>query len=110
MLSSDSSLQAGVPAEDVLVRPVHEELAMSAVLRVSELELEVMRLHSAFAAMSAEERQGPVWREQVAAVLSKLVLLRIAVADTAMRDNTASSSAQDVDSGSGFAAFSRRRG
>ncbi|MFZ6746533.1 hypothetical protein ACO0LC_25145 [Undibacterium sp. JH2W] len=92
---SDSSLQAGMPVGDVLVSPAPAQAVMNAVRRVSELELEVARLRSSFAAMSVEERQDPAWRKQVAAVLSQLVLFRMAVAGEVGRDDGLSLSGQE---------------
>lgn len=61
------------------------ETALRAVRRARALEREVALFRATLAGMSEQERQNPVWKEQLAQLLSRVVLFRVALADTPQR-------------------------
>ncbi|MES2148781.1 MAG: hypothetical protein V4508_03215 [Pseudomonadota bacterium] len=81
MLITDSTPQTDALAQALAAGGGASDAALRALQGARELEGEVMRLRLALADMPASARQDPAWREQLACLLSKVVLFRVALAD-----------------------------
>lgn len=57
------------------------QAVLCALRRVHELEREVMQLRGAMTNLSAQGRQDTAWQNQVANLLSRIILFRVALAD-----------------------------
>lgn len=89
------TLEQGLPAQHQA-----QDSALRALLRVRELERELMALRKALTEASAhpaptESVNKKQIREQIAGLLSRIVLFRIALADPPARQKTESGSGRD---------------
>lgn len=79
MASIVSSPQSDALEQSLLAEREAPQAALSALQRVRELEREVMLLRSALTDLSEQDRQDMAWQNQVANLLSRIVLFRVAL-------------------------------
>ena len=84
MLEQSLSTQAEVP-----------EPALRALWRVRELERELMALRGALAHLPDRAQLETAWHDQVANLLSRVVVFRVALAKTPALNDTVSGSGRD---------------
>ena len=97
MTSLASSPQSDALEQSLLAQGELPEPAQRALRRVRELERELMLLRGALPDLSAQTDAEPATgrHEQVANLLSRVVLLRMALAEPPLPENTVPGSGQD---------------
>lgn len=65
----------------LLAQRAAPQAALCALQRVHELEREVMALRGALSDLSEQGRQDTAWQNQVANLLSKIILFRVALGE-----------------------------
>ena len=95
MTSTASSPQSDALEQKLLAQCEVPAPALRALQRVCELERELMVLGGSLPDLSDQAPPEAVWHDQLANLLSRVVLFRVALAKTPAHDDTVPSSGQD---------------